>query len=216
MTQKQLILEALKGGGLMSARDIKTKIETIEPGKFDNIEKINSAYAAINARSMSLVKDGELVFVKNKEDGVFKFSLNSDENIRKIEEQEEKIINEEVTRKEKEKVAERKWTDFEIYRSETFNNFRDYLNKTITMVSFDLDHAKTMKEYGSEAHTPDNFQIITKRTNVKKSSKSTTRMTAMEQKELIVGLLEMEIKFYSPDICTKTFNHKLENFLSLY
>jgi hypothetical protein len=69
--------------------------------------------------------------------------------------------------------AEKGWSSAKKRKKEVIYKIKDELNRLMyPCQSVHVDHAKSLKENGIEAHDPDNFQIITARKNSVKGDES--------------------------------------------
>ncbi|WP_320035391.1 HNH endonuclease [Halarcobacter sp.] len=96
-----------------------------------------------------------------------------------------------LNRKEIEKTAEDKMVLKELYRLDEFRNIQKAF-KTFFNLDFELDHAKALlNENDAGEHHPDNFQLILKYHNGKKSNKNWERFSLDEQLNYIRKCFEL-------------------------
>ncbi|WP_419782728.1 HNH endonuclease [Malaciobacter marinus] len=97
-----------------------------------------------------------------------------------------------LNRKEIEKYSEDKMALKELYRLDEFRNIQKAF-KTFFKLDFELDHAKALlNKQDAGEHHPDNFQLILKYHNGKKSNNNWKRFTIKEQIEYIEKAIELQ------------------------
>ena len=97
-----------------------------------------------------------------------------------------------ITRREIEKTAEDKMLLKELYRVDEFRNIQKAF-KMFFNLDFELDHAKALlNKSDAGSHHPDNFQLILKYHNVKKSNNNWERFSIDEQVTYIKKAIELQ------------------------
>lgn len=97
-----------------------------------------------------------------------------------------------LNRKEIEKYSEDKMALKELYRLDEFRNIQKAF-KTFFKLDFELDHAKALlNKQDAGEHHPDNFQLILKYHNGKKSNNNWKRFTIKEQIEYIEKAIALQ------------------------
>ncbi|WP_419777179.1 HNH endonuclease [Malaciobacter marinus] len=97
-----------------------------------------------------------------------------------------------LNRKEIEKYSEDKMALKELYRLDEFRNIQKAF-KTFFKLDFELDHAKALlNKQDAGEHHPDNFQLILKYHNGRKSNNNWKRFTIKEQIEYIEKAIELQ------------------------
>ncbi len=97
-----------------------------------------------------------------------------------------------LNRREIEKKAEDKLALKELYRLDEFRNIQKAF-KSFFNIDFELDHAKALlNKSDAGSHHPDNFQLILKYHNVKKSNNNWERFSIDEQVTYIKKAIELQ------------------------
>lgn len=97
-----------------------------------------------------------------------------------------------LTRREKEKEGEDSFLVQEHYRHDEFKNVQKSF-KNFFSIDFDIDHAKALlNKEDAGSHHPDNFQLLLKHHNAKKSNNNWERFSFDEQCEYIKKVVELQ------------------------
>ena len=164
---KENIKEEIEISGLYSQKKMKNE------DKFKkNLYK--TIWTLVN-KELGLIRKGNLYFI---DENYVKYNSNGSYN-----------RNETITE------DKNNWSELDKYRHNEFTNLVTEFNKIFTCVSFELDHAISLKEGGE--HHPNNCHILPKRLNRTKNSKSFTRMTFEEQIETLNIFADAEAKLPS-------------------
>ena len=97
-----------------------------------------------------------------------------------------------LTRREKEKEGEDSFLVQEHYRYDEFKNIQKSF-KNFFSIDFDIDHAKALlNKEDPGSHHPDNFQLLLKHHNAKKSNNNWERFSFEEQCKYIKKVVELQ------------------------